>query len=69
MHYYKMQQRILLPAFPLQAAASPRDPSEDGPDRNSGSGSGAYASVVDESDDIYDGPKFSPLVGAPMCSS
>ena len=69
MHYYKMKRRILLPAFPMQAAASPRDPSEDGPDRNSGSGSGAYASVVDESDDIYDGPKFSPLVGAPMCSS
>lgn len=54
MHYYKMKRRILLPDFPMQAAAGPRDPAPDD-SRDAGTGSYAGACVVDETDDLTDG--------------
>ncbi len=54
MHYYKMKRRILLPDFPIRAAASPRDPAVDD-SQDPGPGPYANACVVDETDDFTDG--------------
>lgn len=51
MHYYKMKRRLVF-QFPMQAAASPRNPSEQPDDWGSGGAAGrAEYMMVDESDD------------------
>ncbi len=54
-HYYKMKRRMFVLQFPIRAAASPRDLSEDHEDDVPGSTSWCDAIVVDESGDLGEG--------------